>query len=172
MAKDKQRAPTSILSDILLLLLKILIVILLFVLLFTFLFGATRYNDVAMGPNIKSGDLVIYSRYDKDFEVGQEAVLRYQGKVQVMRVVAEAGDTVDMTPDGFTINGVVQEEPNPQKETLPYTEGVQFPITLKADEIFLLGDDRENSADSRVYGAVDQNDTLGKVLDIVRRRNF
>ncbi len=171
-AKEKVKAPTSVLSDILLLLLKILIVILLFVLLFTFLFGATRYNDVAMTPNIKSGDLVIYSRYDKDFDVGQEAVLKYQGKVQVMRVVAKEGDTVDMTPDGFTINGEVQEEPNPQKETLPYTEGVQFPITLKSDEVFLLGDDRENSADSRVYGAVDQDDTLGKVLDIVRRRNF
>ena len=76
MAKEKNavktKAPTSVLSDILLLLLKILIVILLFVLLFTFLFGATRYNDVAMTPNIKSGDLVIYSRVDKDFDVGQE----------------------------------------------------------------------------------------------------
>ena len=67
MAKENGKAPTSVLSDILLLLLKILIVILLFVLLFTFLFGATRYNDVAMEPNIKSGDLVIYSRIDKDF---------------------------------------------------------------------------------------------------------
>lgn len=176
MAKEKNavktKAPTSVLSDILLLLLKILIVILLFVLLFTFLFGATRYNDVAMEPNIKSGDLVIYSRIDKDFDVGQEAALKYQGKTQVMRVVATAGDTVDMTPDGFTVNGALQEEPNPQKETLPYTEGVTFPITLKKGEIFLLGDDRENSADSRVYGAVQQEDTLGKVLNIVRRRNF
>ena len=103
MAKEKNavktKAPTSVLSDILLLLLKILIVILLFVLLFTFLFGATRYNDVAMTPNIKSGDLVIYSRVDKDFEVGQKAALKYQGKTQVMRVVATAGDTVDMTPE-------------------------------------------------------------------------
>ena len=172
MAKEKEKAPTSVLSDILLLLLKILIVILLFVLLFTFLFGATRYNDVAMEPNIKSGDLVIYSRVDKDFDVGQEAALKYQGKTQVMRVVATAGDTVDMLPDGFAVNGVIQKEPNPQKQTLPYTEGVTFPITLKKGEIFLLGDDRENSADSRVYGAVQQDDTLGKVLNIVRRRNF
>ena len=115
MAKENGKAPTSVLSDILLLLLKILIVILLFVLLFTFLFGATRYNDVAMEPNIKSGDLVIYSRIDKDFDVGQEAALKYQGKTQVMRVVATAGDTVDMTKDGFTVNGTLQEEPNPQK---------------------------------------------------------
>lgn len=169
---EKKKAPTSVLSDILLLLLKILIVILLFVLMFTFLFGATRYNDVAMEPNIKSGDLVIYKRYDKDFSVGQEAVLKYQGKTQVMRVVAVAGDTVDMTADGFVINGDLQEEPNPQKQTLPYTEGISFPVTLKKGEVFLLGDDRENSADSRVYGAVNQEDTLGKVLNIIRRRNF
>ena len=169
---QKKKAPTSVLSDILLLLLKILIVILLFVLLFTFLFGATRYNDVAMEPNVKSGDLVLYSRVSKDFEVGQNAVLKYQGKTQVMRVVAVAGDTVDMTADGFVINGEVQDEPNPQKETLPYTEGISFPVTLKQGEIFLLGDDRENSADSRVYGAVNEEDTLGKVLLDIRRRNF
>lgn len=168
----KTKAPTSVLSDILLLLLKILVVILLFVLAFTFLFGATRYNDVAMEPNIKSGDLVLYKRYDKDFAVGQEAVLKYQGKTQVMRVVAVAGDTVDMTADGLVINGDLQEEPNPQKQTLPYTEGIRFPVTLKKGEVFLLGDDRENSADSRVYGAVNQDDTLGKVLNIIRRRNF
>lgn len=160
------------LSDILLLLLKILVVILLFLLLFTFLFGATRYNDVAMTPNIKAGDLAIYSRKDKDFSVGDVAVLRYQGKVQLMRVVADEGDVLDMTSDGFTINGEVQPEPNPKKETLPYTEGIDFPVTLQKDEIFLLGDDRENSADSRVYGAVQQKDTLGKVLNIIRRRNF
>lgn len=171
-APTKQRAPTSVLSDILLLLLKILIVILLFVLAFTFLFGATRYNDVAMEPNIKSGDLVLYKRYDKDFSVGEEAVLKYQGKTQVMRVVATEGDVLDMTADGFVINGTVQKEPNPQKETLPYTEGITFPLTLKPGEVFLLGDDRENSADSRVYGAVNQDDVLGKVTNIIRRRNF
>lgn len=172
MAKETVKAPTSVLSDILLLLLKIFIVILFFILLFTFLFGATRYNDVAMEPNIKSGDLVIYERYDKDYLTGQEAVLQYQGKTQVMRVIALEGDTVDMTPDGLTINDVLQPEPDPSKETLPYTEGILFPVTLEKGEIFLLGDDRENSADSRAYGAVRKKDTLGKVLSIVRRRNF
>lgn len=172
MAVEKTKAPTSVLSDVLLLLLKILVVILLFILLFTFLFGATRYNDVAMEPGIKSGDLVIYSRFDKDFDIGQEAVLSYQSKTQVMRVVATGGDTVDMTADGFVVNGVLQKEPDPKNQTLPYTEGVLFPITLKQGEIFLLGDDRENSADSRAYGAVKQEDTLGKVLSLVRRRNF
>ena len=96
----------------------------------------------------------------------------FRSKTQVMRVVATAGDTLDMTEDGLTINGVLQPEPNPKKQTLPYTEGILFPVTLEEGEIFLLGDDRENSADSRAYGAIQQEDTLGKVLSIVRRRNF
>ncbi len=169
---EKQKAPTSVLSDILLLLLKILIVILLFVLTFTFLLGGIRYNDVAMGPYIKSGDLALYSRTDKDFHLGDIAVVRYQEKTQLMRVVALEGDVVDMTEEGFTVNGILQEEPDPEKETLPYTEGIRFPVTLGEGQIFLLGDDRENSADSRVYGAVLEEDTLGKVLTTIRRRNF
>lgn len=169
---QKNHAPTSVLSDILLLLLKILVVILIIVIIFTYFLGATRYNDVAMNPTIKSGDLSVYSRRDKDFEVGDIAVVRYQDKLQLMRVVATEGETLEMTEKGFIINGVVQPEPNPEKETLPYTEGIDFPLTLKEGEVFLLGDDRENSADSRIYGAVREKDTVGKVLTTIRRRNF
>ena len=168
MAKEKVKAPTSVLSDILLLLLKILIVILLFVLLFTFLFGATRYNDVAMEPNIKSGDLVIYSRVDKDFDVGQEAALKYQGKTQVMRVVAVAGDTVDMAEDGLGVNGALKSEPDPTKDTLPFKEGTSFPVKLKKGEVFLMGDNRPDAVDSRQFGPVNAKDTLGELMTVIR----
>ena len=89
-----------------------------------------------------------------------------------MRVVAVAGDTVDMTEDGLMINGALQSEPNPMKQTLPYKEGVEFPIKLKTGEVFLLGDDRENSEDSRIYGPVKSRETLGEVMTVIRRRNI
>ena len=171
-APPKKKPKTSVWSDLLLLLLKILVIILLFVLMFTFLFGATRYSDVAMQPNIKAGDLVIYYRLDKTYVATNCVALKYQGKTQVMRVVAVEGDTVDMTADGLVINGALQSEPDPSKQTLPYTEGIQFPLTLQKGEVFLLGDDRENSADSRVYGAVNAKDTLGEVMTVIRRRNI
>ena len=168
----KSKPTTSVWQDILMLMLKILIIVLLFVLLFTFLFGASRYNDVAMNPNVKAGDLVVYYRLDKKYMATDLVALKYKGKVQIMRVVAVEGDTVDMTAEGLVINGALQSEPDPAKTTLPYTEGVQFPITLKKGEIFVLGDDRENSTDSRVYGAVASKDTLGEVMTVIRRRNF
>ena len=170
--KSKSKAKTSLLEDLLMLLLKILIIILVFVLLFTFVFGATRLRQTSMQPNIKEGDLVLYYRLDKSYVATNCVAYRYKGQTQVMRVVAVAGDTVDMTEDGLVINGSLQSEPNPTKETLPFTEGIDYPVKLKYGEVFLLGDDRENSEDSRIYGPVKAKNTLGEVMTVIRRRNI
>ncbi|MBQ8063628.1 MAG: S26 family signal peptidase [Clostridia bacterium] len=57
-------------------------------------------------------------------------------------------------------------------DRMPFKEGASFPITLKEGEIFLLGDDRENAEDSRAFGAVKAEDTLGEVMTVLRRRNL
>ena len=141
-------------EDILHLLLKILVIILLFVCLFTFLFGITRYNNLAMEPYVRAGDVVIYYRLDKRYAATDLVALRYKDEVHVLRVVAVAGDTVDIKEDGLYINGHRQQEPDPTQTTLPYVDQVDFPITLRKGEIFVLGDNRGTSTDSRVMGAI------------------
>ena len=171
--KEKAKThKTSLVEDILLLFLKVVIVIFIFSLLFTFVFGAVRLQEMAMEPNFKNGDLVIFYRLDKDYVADNCVAYKYQGETQVMRVVAIAGDTVDMSEEGLLINGALQSEPNPLKETMPYEEGITFPVKIKTGEVFLLGDDRENSTDSRLFGPVKVRDTLGEVMTVVRRRNF
>jgi signal peptidase I len=51
-------------------------------------------------------------------------------------------------------------------------DGIEYPITLAVGEVFVLGDARENATDSRVYGAVNEKDTLGTVIAVIRRRNL
>ena len=87
-------------------------------------------------------------------------------------MVATAGDVVDITEEGLMINGALQQEHEIYEQTQRYDTGVEFPMELKEGQIFVLGDSRENASDSRVYGAVDVHDTLGKVMTIVRRRGF
>lgn len=87
-------------------------------------------------------------------------------------MIATAGDVVDITEDGLTINGAPQQEHQIYEKTQRYDTGVDFPIKLREGQIFVLGDSRENASDSRVYGAVDVKDTKGKVMTIVRRRGF
>ena len=109
-SKENTVQETTIAQDLVQLLLKIVILILVIFLIFTFLYGIVRINDVSMKPSIKDGDLVVYYRLDHRFVSGDVAVFEKDNKTTTGRVVAVAGDTVDITKDGLTINGA--EQPN------------------------------------------------------------
>ena len=167
------RENTSIWKDLLNLLVKIGLIALVFVLLFTFMFGIARIEEPSMAPSIKDGDLVVFYRYAKSgYLPGDVIVLEKNGQRQVKRVVAVAGDMVDITEAGFLLNGALQFEPEIYQKTERYQEGVDFPLTVPRGEVFLLGDSRENATDSRIYGAVRTEETLGKAMIVVRRRNI
>lgn len=172
-AENVNKKPPSLLWDLLFVLLKIGIIILVFVAIFTFIYGAFRCDDPSMSPAIKDGDLVVYYRLDKNYVLSDVAAIEENGHVTAKRVVAESGDTVDITEDGkLIVNGAIQQETSIYEDTYRYEEGIDFPVTLKEGEIFLLGDARENSTDSRIYGPVQEEDTLGKVIIIFRRRGI
>ena len=160
-------------KDLLFLLVKIASIILAAVLLFTFLYGITRYGEPSMDPMIKDGDLVIFYRYTESGYLPHDAVmLEFKGQRSVRRVIATAGDIVDITEDGLVINGALQQEPSVYQKTERYHDGVSFPLTVPEGQVFVLADSREDAVDSRIYGCVDIKDTLGKVMAVIRRRNI
>jgi len=169
----RERGPTTtLMQDVRQLLLKIVVVCVAFALVFTFLFGVYRVKDDAMEPAVQDGDLVLYYRLDKRYVASDTLVLEYEGKKQIRRVVAVAGDVVDVTEEGVLINGSRIQEQGIYHDTLRYTDGVTFPITVGEGQVFVLGDNRINAVDGRLYGAVNIEDTFGKVMTILRRRNI
>jgi len=171
-ASASHTAHTTLAQDILQLLLKIAVISLALVLLFTFVFGIYRSTDVSMKPAIQDGDLVIYYRFDKSYVASDTIILECDGEKQVRRVVAVAGDEVDIVEGGLMINGSLVQEPNIYEETLRYTDGVSMPLTVGPGEVFVLGDGRQNSVDSRLYDVVNVKDTFGTVMAVIRRRNI
>jgi len=162
----------SILRDLVSLLIKIAAIVLVFVLIFTLIYGLDRNTDPDMTPMVKDGDLVLFYRLDKNYEAGDLTLLDYKGKTEVRRVVAKAGDTVDITDEGLIVNGAAQQEPSIYQKTIRYEKGIDFPLTVGQGQVFVLGDARESATDSRIYGPVDVKDTKGKVITVMRRRNF
>ena len=169
--KQLPRQETTLGEDIFQLLLKIVLIILAVILVFTFMYGMARINDVSMKPAIKDGDLVMYYRLDKRFVSGDIAVFKKYG-----RVVAVAGDTVDITKDGLMINGATQISQDIYFDTTQFQNGVDFPITVGEGQIFVLGitDRRRQAAESmaasilrtskekrlRLFGPEDSNPLL------------
>ena len=160
-------------KDLVSLLIKIALIVLVYISLFTFLFGIVWHHDPSMNPMVKDGDLVMFYRYAKSGYLPQDViVLEINGKKQVSRVIATAGDAVDITEEGLMINGSLQQEPEIYRKTEKSAGNINFPLTVPEGQVFVLGDSREEAADSRVYGCVKIKDTLGKVMAVIRRERI
>ncbi|MCL2365453.1 MAG: signal peptidase I [Oscillospiraceae bacterium] len=165
------RAP-SIWSELGALAVKILVITVILTLIFTFFYGFHRTTDPDMTPMVKTGDLVLFYRLGRDYVIGDLLLLDFQGERQIRRVVARAGDTVDITESGLVVNGSLQQELDIFQQTWRYENSFDFPLTVGQGQVFVLGDAREGATDSRVYGSVNTEDTLGTVITIIRRRNL
>lgn len=170
--KQEKRKETSIKDDLLFLILKILIFVALLAVTFLFIFGICCISDNMMSPAFKDGDLAVYYRLQKEFQPSDTVVLEKDGETQIRRIVAKSGDSVEITAEGLKVNGYLQQESGIYTETLPYTEGISFPITLEENEYFVLGDNRSEAKDSRIYGVVKKEEIKGTVITLLRHRGF
>ena len=155
--KQLPRQETTLGEDIFQLLLKIVLIILAVILVFTFMYGMARINDVSMKPAIKDGDLVMYYRLDKRFVSGDIAVFKKDGRTTTGRVV---------------INGATQISQDIYFDTTQFQNGVDFPITVGEGQIFVLGDNRPEASDSRIYGCINIKDVKGKAIAVIRTRGL
>ncbi|EFM08516.1 signal peptidase I [Paenibacillus curdlanolyticus YK9] len=80
----------------------------------------------------------------------------------VKRVIGLPGETIDFRDGYVFINGVKLEEAYIKGSTLPDQQKV--PYTIPANHVFVMGDNREHSEDSRAFGAVPYADIEGRVV--------
>lgn len=170
--KDKKNQKDPVTRALLKLAIKIVSICLVIAFVFTFIFGMYRVNDTSMVPNISPGDMILFYRLDKDFVVGETVVYSYNKENKIGRIVAMPGDVVNIDEKGLVVNNSHQYEPKIYKETLPFTDGIKYPVKLKENEIFLLADNRDKSIDSRLFGPVEKKFIKGKIFTLLRRRGI
>ena len=142
------------------------------VLVFTFLVRMMGVDGGSMIPTLQHGDrlLVVNSLLCGDYEAGDIVIARKQSfddKPIVKRVIATAGQTVDIDFDlgQVYVDGELLEED--YINDLTYREeGTQFPLTVPEGSVFLMGDNRNHSNDSRdsSLGPVDTRLLIGKAV--------
>lgn len=139
---------------------------------FTFLFGIYIMDGEGMYPRIRDGDLVLYYRLESSYDVDAVLTFKQDGTRYTARYVAMEGDIIDITEEGqLLINGSIQSE-EIFYATLQLESDMEYPYTVPENCVFLLGDFRTNTVDSRIYGAVSLDDIDGKVISIFRRRGI
>ena len=137
-------------------------------LILTFLFRVVTVDGSSMVPNLHHGDRLILTDVTTRYERGEIVVIsRADDDPLVKRVVAIAGDTIDFRDGSVYLNGMLLDEPYIDQETYDVSPGPpDFPLTVPRGYVFVMGDNRGNSLDSRSYevGLVDTHRILGKLL--------
>lgn len=136
--------------------------------IFYVFFGTSRVSGPSMVPTLLDGDRLLLTKGDPNPHRGDIIVTRVieQGRPieLVKRVIGLPGDTVEIRDDVAIVNGV----PEPQRGQLVVpSEGVSVPVqTIPADEMYLMGDNRPVSYDSRYLGPEPIAGASGKVIFI------
>lgn len=136
--------------------------------LFTFFFRVFDVNGPSMKPTLQHNDKLIVSTVGYKVQRGDVVVISETGDLDepiVKRIIAVGGDTVDInfTTGVVTVNGT-EEDYTDELTTQQFD--IAFPITVPEGAVFVLGDNRANSLDSRStrVGCVDERYIVGKVL--------
>ncbi len=124
-----------------------------------------RVTGTSMTPTMQNDELVICNKTG-NFECGDIVAFHYNNKILLKRVIGIAGDWIDMKEDGTVyVNGEKLEEP--YVDELAYGEcDLEFPYQVPENRIFVMGDHRSASVDSRssTVGCVADEYIIGKVF--------
>lgn len=124
-----------------------------------------RINGNSMEPTFSDGEIVFMYR-TKEIKAGDIVGFYYGGRVLLKRVVATAGDEIEIDREGNVyVNGERLEEPYLTARSLGKCD-IEFPCKVPDEMYFVLGDNRAVSIDSRTrgIGCVDDNQIVGKAI--------
>ncbi len=138
--------------------------------IFTFFFKISTVSGESMENTLHHADRLIISSIVTDVEYGDVVVTSQPNifdKVLIKRVIAVGGQTVwfDEETKQTIVDGKPLNEPY-IKEEMEYTPAMDKLFTVPEGKIFVMGDNRNNSSDSRdaFVGMIDENYIVGKVV--------
>jgi len=136
-------------------------------LIVTFVAQRTIVHDVSMQPTLYEGDNLIVEKISpriNNLKRGDIIVFHEpQGDRQLIkRLIAVAGDTVEIKDGKVFVNGEALDENYIKGDFTP--QGEYSSLTVEEGKLFVLGDNRMNSRDSRSFGTIDISQVTGKAI--------
>lgn len=144
---------------------KYIIVIIVVLFVFAFVLGLQQVVGPSMQPNLKEGDILLVNKLVyrftsiKRFDV---VVLSQKDKYMIKRIIGIPGDSVEYKNNTLYINGIAYEEKFIDKNNSKTEDFVLEYKFIPDNMYFVLGDNRENSEDSRDFGLIPKDYIIGK----------
>ncbi|MBM7620252.1 signal peptidase I [Bacillus tianshenii] len=131
-----------------------------------FLFTPVTVNGGSMSPTFQDNDRVMVLKMS---EIEHFDMIVFEAPTSsdkhIKRVIGMAGDTLKVMNDRLYINDALVEEPylEENKASSPFALTEDFEVVVPEDCLFVMGDNRLSSGDSRLYGFVPKDNVFGEV---------
>ena len=136
------------------------------------------YKFGLMFNKVEKGDIVILNReieekgiirnmFNEGKDIFDNIGSRFTGEINknnlIKRVIATGGDIINIQDGNLYVNSKLQEE-DYIKGSTPSKNSIDYPLEVPEGSVFVLGDNREHSLDSRDFGFIDHEQIKGKVV--------
>lgn len=133
--------------------------------LFRFIIGLSVVGGDSMDPTLRDGEVVMYLRVAGNYKPGDVVSMRVpSGEYYIKRISAVGSETVDVYDDALHVNGELRDDEHAVGRTMEETGAVIYPYKVRDGNYFVLGDNREVSMDSRMFGEVNKRQLKGRVI--------
>ena len=122
-----------------------------------FIATPVRVDGASMNPTLEDGEILILKKYDRSLERFDIVVLDYNGEKLVKRVIGLPGEKIAYKDNKLYVDGKRVKEPFEHEVTDDFELEEQIPKGY----YFVLGDNRINSTDSRMIGAISKEQIQG-----------
>lgn len=141
-----------------------IVIILVVVLIRTFIITPVRVDGPSMEPALYNGDILLLKKFGNKLERFDVVVLKYQNEKLVKRIIGLPGEKVAYIDSKLYINGKVVEEPFLTETTDNFSLRELGIDQIPQGYYFVVGDNRDDSLDSRHLGLMKKEDIEGEVI--------
>ena len=135
------------------------VIIIVVVIIRTFIVTPVQVDGSSMYPTLKNNEILILKKYDKSYSRFDIVVINSDHGRLIKRVVGLPGETIECKNNKIYINGkVIKQNFKTNTKTADFDK-----VKIPKDSYFVMGDNRDNSADSRIFGPFNKKAIKGTI---------